>query len=303
MGTISSTTSSSTSLRTLIPDIYKLVGTKDGWFNTDVATALSSNIASSLSKQLGVPRDRNKLRLSGMGPKCPRALWYSIRHPELQEALPPWAEIKYSFGHILECLVIALAKAAGHEVTGEQDELVVDGVTGHRDCVIDGCIVDVKSASSPSYKKFADGSIVHSDDFGYLDQLDGYLLGSLHDDLVRTKDRAYLLAIDKQLGHMCLYEHHLREASITKRITEYKRIVGLDVAPSCTCQSVPDGESGNYKLDIRASYSPFKHACNPSLRTFLYSSGPRYLTKVVKRPRNKDGDIVEIDKHGQVVYN
>src|SRR6266849_6159935 len=40
-----------------------------------------------------------------------------------------------------------MAKAAGHEVLGEQDELTLDGVVGHRDCVIDGCIVDVKTTS------------------------------------------------------------------------------------------------------------------------------------------------------------
>jgi len=42
-------------------------------------------------------------------------------------------------------------------------------ILGHRDCVIDGCVVDVKSTSSIGFKKFRDGSIKHSDSFGYLD--------------------------------------------------------------------------------------------------------------------------------------
>ena len=48
----------------------------------------------------------------------------------------------YAFGHMIEGLAIGLAKASGHEVLGEQDEIYVDGIRGpHRDCVIDGCVV------------------------------------------------------------------------------------------------------------------------------------------------------------------
>lgn len=235
-----------------------------------------------------------------MGPRCPRSLWYSIHHPEQAEPIPAWVEVKFSFGHILEALAITLAKASGHEVTGEQDELVLDGVKGHRDCVIDGCIVDVKSAASRSFQKFKDKSIWKNDTFGYLDQLDGYLVASLNDPLVKVKDKAYLFAIDKQLGHMCLYEHHLRESSIRARVRDYKSIVERDMPPACTCGTIPDGKAGNVILDTRASYNNFKFACFPNLRTFLYADGPRYFTKVVKRPAEH---IVEIDRNGKMVYN
>lgn len=248
-----------------------------------------------------IPRQEKKpprLRLSAMGPRCPCALWHSIHHPELAEPLPPWAEIKYCYGHVLEALAITLAKAAGHEVTGEQDELLVDGIKGHRDCVIDGCVVDVKSASSLSFNKFKDGSLKDNDSFGYLDQLDGYLVGSLDDPLVTVKDRAYILAIDKTLGHMCLYEHHIRVESIRKRIADYKAIVGRAEPPPCECKSVPDGKSGNLKLDMRSSYSPYKFCCKPSVRTFVYASGPVYLTHVARKP-----DVREIDKYGKTVYH
>ena len=190
-----------------------------------------------------------------------------------------------------------LSKAAGHEVTGEQDEVEVDGILGHRDCVIDGCIVDVKSSSSRGFDKFKSGTIAQDDGFGYLDQLDGYLVGSAHDPLVRVKDRAYLLAIDKQLGRMCLYEHICREARIRERIAAYKHIVAQDQPPACQCGTVPDGKSGNIKLDTRASYSAYKYCCFPNLRTFIYSDGPRYLTQVIRPP-----DVMEVDKHGKVVF-
>lgn len=233
-----------------------------------------------------------------MGARCPRALWHSIHTPELGEPLPPWATFKYSYGHVIEALAITLAKAAGHTVTGEQDAITVDGIVGHRDCVIDGCIVDVKSCSSFSFQKFKDKSIGQSDSFGYLDQLDGYLVGSTDDDLVTVKDRGYNWAIDKTLGKMCLYEHYKREESIKERIRYYKSIVALVEPPKCTCETVPDGKSGNIRLGIRPSYSAFKHCCWPQLRTFLYASGPVYLTKVVRKP-----DVTEIDRHGKTVYH
>lgn len=290
-------------ITTLIPDIYRTISNKNGWFTEELAKALGTDISLTLQAQLGEDRPAGRLRLSQMGPKCPRALWYSVHSPEVAESLPPYAEIKFSFGHILEALAITLAKASGHEVTGEQDELSLDGVKGHRDCVIDGCIVDVKSASSRSFQKFKDKSIAQADTFGYLDQLDGYVVASLDDPLVRVKDKAYLLAIDKQLGHMVLYEHIVRPDSIRARVSAYKRIVESSTPPACECGTEPDGQGGNIKLDTRASYSSYKYACFPNLRTFLYADGPRYLTRVVKRPTNKNGPIVEVDKHGKIVYN
>lgn len=284
-------------IHTLIPDIYERVGKQDGWFTEQLSTELGADIAPRLRESLDGPHRDPRLRLSQMGPKCPRALWFSIHKPELAEALPPWARIKYTYGHMIEALAITLAKAAGHEVTGEQDELVVDGITGHRDCVIDGHIVDVKSTSSFGFSKFKDGSLKDDDSFGYLDQLDGYLLGSRLDPLVRNKDTAYILAVDKTLGHMTLYEHKLRERSIRDRIAEYKQIVDLVDPPRCNCETVPDGKSGNIKLGTKASYSAFKHQCHPHLRTFLYASGPVYLTKVVRVP-----DVQEIDSKGKPVY-
>ena len=258
-----------------------------------MADAISSAVQTSLGEQ-----SRRGLRLSQLGPKCPRALWYSVNKPELAEPLPPYARIKYTYGHIIEHLIICLAKAAGHEVAGEQDELVVDGIVGHRDCVIDGCIVDVKSSSSRGFLKFRDKTIAKDDPFGYLDQLDGYLVGSVDDPLVRCKDRAYLLAVDKQLGHMVIYEHKIREQNIRERIIQYKKVVSLSSPPPCECGTKPDGKAGNIILDVTGSYSPFKYCCQPSLRIFIYADGPRYFTKVVRTP-----DVIEVDKHGKVCYN
>jgi len=283
---------------TLIPDIYKLLETK-GWFTDDVAAEFGNEVSKRMQTHFTEREHIKAPRLSKLEFECPRAYWYSIHHPELAEPLPAPAVFKYAYGHIIEALAITCAKAAGHTVEGEQDAVQVAGVTGHRDCIIDGCLCDVKSASSFSFKKFKDKSLATSDSFGYLAQLDAYLAGSLDDDRLSCKDRAYDLAIDKQLGHMCLYEHKYRGYDfIRQRIERCNEIVGRNQPPACQCSQVPDGKSGNIKLDTIASYSSYKFCCFPNLRTFLYSSGPVYLTKVVRTP-----DVTEVNRDGKVVYH
>ncbi len=275
-------------INTLIKDIYSLLEQRGGWFTDELAAQFSSKTVLALQENF-VKSPKGTLRLSGMGNKCDREVWYSVHKPELAEPIQPWAMNKFCYGHILEAWAITLAKAAGHQVEGEQDELWVDGICGHRDCVIDGCIVDVKSVTTFGLEDLKTKAIATNDMFGRLFQLDGYLVASTDDNLVTVKDRGYLLGIDKTLGHMVLYEHVKREAAIRERIQRYKEIAGQSSPPACTCGTEPEGRSGNIRLATRASYNPFKHQCFPGLRTFLYSKGPVYLTKVERVP-----DVIEI---------
>lgn len=284
---------------TLIPDIYQLVGDSDALsetFSGELNQYLSRSVSDRIGEYAAQRGPSPKLRMSKLGPRCPRSLWYSANHPELAQAIPPWAKIKFAYGHLVEALALTLARAAGHTVEGEQSHVEVDGISGHRDCIIDGCVVDIKSCSSRAFIKFKDRTLAQEDNFGYLEQLDGYLVGSADDDLVTVKDHGYLWAIDKTLGHMVLYEHVKREIHIRERIRHHKAIIALDEPPRCTCETVPEGKSGNIALGVVASYSEFKFECNPGLRTFLYASGPKYLTRVVRKP-----DVTEIDRYGNVV--
>lgn len=290
------------SINTLLADVSALLQT-NGWFTQSLADEFAKEV--SLRMQTHFNEEKTpRLRMSKLGDECPCALWNSIHHPELAEPLPSHARFKYAYGHIIEALAICLAKASGHTVTGEQDEVVLDGIVGHRDCVIDGCIVDVKSCSSYSFQKFKDRTLAQDDAFGYLEQMDAYVVGSSDDPLVQVKDRGYFWAIDKVLGKMCLYEHYARPTHIRNRITEHKRLIGLPSTPACTCGIISDGKSGNLRLDVKASYNSYKYACFPRLRTFLYAEGPRYLTKVVKLPRRQDGTpIPEVDRNGDFIYH
>jgi hypothetical protein len=280
-------------IHTLIPDIYKIVNTN--WMTDELANILARDIAS----RLGTGRQaRRALRLSELRPRCPKALWHSVHTPELAAPLPPWVHIKLMYGHILEALVLTLARAAGHKVEGEQDELVCCGVVGHRDAVIDGCVVDVKSSSVLALDKLKTGSIEQNDGFGYLDQLDAYIGGSATDSLTTVKDKGYLLGIGKELGHLALHEHKYRASHIEERIRDYQRIIALPEPPNCEC-GTEAFTNGNTKLDTRASYDEMRYVCWPKLRTFIYAKGPVYLTNVVKAPK----DVPELDKHGRICYN
>lgn len=254
-----------------------------------------------LQTELSTVPQPPKLRLSSLPTPCPKALWHRIHTPELKDPFPAWASIKYLFGHMVEDLALSLAVDSGHRVEGMQDELVVDGVTGHRDAVIDGCIVDVKSLNGYGMAKLKNKTMAQDDPFGMLWQLDAYLEGSIDDPLVTVKDRAYILGVDKTMGHMCLYEHRKREG-VREMIAKQKAIVELSSPPACTCKT-EEASYGNTKLGLVASYSDFKYTCFPHLRTFIYKKkdgegGPTYLTQVVRAP-----DVLEVDKYGNVLFD
>jgi len=285
---------------TLVRDIYDLVKTR-GWFTDEIRNDLEGAVGRRLQEKFNEDKGPPTLRMSRLGPVCPKALWYSIHEPGLAVPLHPWTEIKYSIGHIVEAQAIAFAKAAGHRVEGEQDAIQFDGITGHRDCVIDGMVVDVKSTSTRGFEKFKTRALEKDDAFGYLNQLDGYVLGSSMDPLVQVKDEGALLVVDPILGHMLLYRHGVtndRARALKERIADYKRVVAMLSPPPCECRTIPQGSSGNIQLDVRASYSPYKYCCRPHLRTFIYANGPVYLTNVVRKP-----DVREVNKHGKTVFN
>jgi hypothetical protein len=283
-------------IKTLVKDVYD-VTTRDQWFDElqseEYCRQLGQAVHTSLTRQDEIP----SLRLSAMGEKCPRSLWASIHAPSVQTKFRPQTKIIFHYGNVIEQLALALAKAAGHTVTGEQDELVLDGIVGHRDCIIDGCIVDVKSTTSRGMETFKQGR-VEEDIFlrSYLDQLDGYAVASLDDPLVTNHEFAYIWAIDKQLGHMYLHEHRIRPDHIRQRIEQYKSIVNKTEPPTCNCGTLVDSKSGNIRLDTKASYNPFKYFCHPKLRTFIVKGKPVDLVKVVVRP-----DGVEMSKDGLII--
>ena len=275
-------------ISTLISDIYDVVEGKGGWDET-VTEFLRDRLTHTLSSIYDDPREHGPyLRMSNIGSPCRRKLWYSINKSEIAEPLPPHVRINFTYGHILEDLVIALVKAAGHTVEGEQDVQEIDGIKGHRDCVIDGMLVDVKSASNSAFFKFQNHELVSNDPFVYLGQLSSYLYSSKDDPLVKEKSKAAFLVINKNNGRLLLDTYDLSKRVDNKldEVEEVRAIVNdTSVLPDRGYELKAFGKSGNKELPFECSHCAFKTECYPDLRVFSGFRGPVYLAVVKKEPR------------------
>lgn len=274
-------------ISTLVEDIYAVVEKKGGW-DTTISDFFKESVGSSMDRRFRNEDDSkpNSLRMSNIGSPCKRKLWYYINNPEEKSKLQPNTLLKFAYGDILESLILSLAKAAGHKVEGEQDEVVVNGIVGHRDAVIDGVTIDVKSASSMSFETFKKNGLRSNDKFGYIMQLTGYVKAGQNDPLVTDKKGGAFLVVDKQHGHLCLDYYDLTPELylFDKRVNEVKVFTSLPMTPARDIKPVPDGKSGNMKLNTTCSYCDYRWKCWPGLRGFAYSNGPTYLTKVVRVP-------------------
>lgn len=268
------------SIDTLVQDIYAVVS-QPRKVDSDRINDFGKHLSGAIVNRLFEERVQPSLRLSNLGTPCSRKLWYSINKPELEEPLPPSARLKFLYGDILEELLLFLAEEAGHTVEGRQDELDVNGVKGHRDAVIDGRLVDVKSASTYSFKKFEGNNLRSNDPFGYLSQLGSYL----HASKDVEKDIASFLVIDKTLGNVTLDTYAFGDVNYDNLVEERRQMLSQSEPPPREYEDQPEGKSGNRKLGIECSYCPFKKSCWPGLRIFQYSTGPVFLTSVRKEPK------------------
>jgi len=274
------------SYKTIKEDVYHVLRTGEG-YTEEIAEWVAQDIAQSLLRQLvRSDDDKPRLRLSQIGTPCERKLWYSINRPTSSEPLPASAKNKFIFGDLTESHVLGLCMAAGHIVGGMQDTVDVVGVSGSRDCIIDGMLFDVKSASTRGLEKFKGNGLLRDDPFGYLSQLSSYLYGSRNDPLLEYKTKAGFIAVDKQFGHIEVDVYDLTEFLDKKEeeVNGKKKVVKSKTPPPRAFGPEPHGKSGNMKLCTQCSYCDHKRECWPNLRTFLYSNGPIYFTEVAKEP-------------------
>lgn len=265
------------SINTLVRDIQGRL-TSGQPFDEDTVQTFAHSLAKKLASRLSEERGPPALRLSNLG-KPARQLWYSINRPELAKPLSASTRFKFLFGDVIEELVMFLARAAGHEVTDEQKEVEVNGVKGHIDGLIDGRLVDVKSASTASYNRFKEGLRPEDDSFGYLTQIGAYAsaLG---------KPLGSFVAVDKTLGNIVVDTHDLEDVQDYSRLVAERRDILAQPEPPARCfDDEKEGESGNRKLGFVCSYCPFHRACWPGLRSFQYARGRVvHLTHVEREP-------------------
>ena len=272
---------------TLVEDIESVIYGQGGW-NKSVAEAMGKSIADTANKRFSKPQEpRGYLSLSSIGTPCKRKLWYKINKPGFGEPLAANMLLKFFYGDMIEELVLAMVVASGHSMKGSQDRLTVHGIRGHRDAVIDGMTIDVKSCSPYAFKKFKEGNLRENDPFGYISQLSSYVYAAKDDPLVTDKTRGAFLAIDKVNGEICLDVYDFTEELKTKEqeMLAAKDLVAGDI-PTERIPPVPASKSSpNTKLDKSCQFCEYKKACWPNLKMYQYSYGIEYLVHVEKPPK------------------
>ena len=225
------------------------------------------------------------LRMSNIG-KPLRRLWFDS-HTELGgEKHSPKTFIKFLYGHLLEEVILLLVRMTDNEVDSEQKEVMVDGVSGHMDCKINGEVVDIKTASRFAFRKFKDGTLRDDDPFGYIPQLAGY-------EEAEGTDNGGFLVINKESGELCLYKpEELDKPPIRHRIKNITEVLATDTPPETLCyRPVAEGKKGNEKIHKNCVFCPHKIVCfkdanaGEGLRIFKYNKGLSYFSKVVSSPR------------------
>ena len=255
-------------LSSLVEDIYKVLEDCEGIKEEDIknlSDSLTSTIASRLSQS---SKRRTHLSLSSIG-KPLRKLWYDLKQPAEDYKLPGSDILKFLYGDIIETLVLWLAEVSGHSVTDSQTEVEHHGIKGHIDSVIDGEVVDVKSASPRSFTKFVKGTLGEDDPFGYLAQLQSY------SEEIGNGNPGFLV-INKVTGEICLYQpdtdFDMPDTELL--INSCKEVLALPKPPEQKCYSdIEDGKSGNRCLDKGCIHCPHKKLCWENLRAFEYSNG------------------------------
>lgn len=270
-------------MKEIVEDIYNLID-KGITPSDDWCENIGKEVGNMLKQRLGERQDEYKLRMSSLG-KGDRQLWYSVRPEIPKEELRPDTRLKFLFGDLIEILYIGLIRLAGHEVTHEQETVELNGIKGHIDCLVNGKLVDIKSAATFSFQKFQKEELQKDDPFGYYAQLSAYAEAM-------GVEAAGWFVMDKQMGKLCFsqaFPAYLPD--MDRRSKEVIEMVQEEYEPEKCYQPVPDGQSGNMKLHTTCSYCAFKQHCwrdsnsGHGLRTFLYSTGPRFLTQVISLPK------------------
>ena len=276
-------------LNTLVDDIYKKLSVLGKGKSLNLSEETIDQFGESMKEVLRHwstphPRATETLRMSNIG-RPNRQLWFDMKTEQQAQEIPPATFIKFLYGHMLEEVVLLLVKLAGHTVSDEQKNVKIKGIEGHMDCVIDGEVIDVKTASGYAFKKFKDGTLAEDDTFGYMSQLAGYEAG-------HGTSNGGFLAMNKENGELALYiPEELDKPNIETKIDTVKKSLKKQTPPELCYLPIPDGTSGNMKLPRGCFFCRHKVECHKDsnngkgLRVFKYAKGLTYLTQVVKEPK------------------
>ena len=247
----------SKSINTVVPDVYEVMKSKDysGDLST-IAMQAGREVEEAIKNAFEPYENKNELRMSSIG-RCERAQWYAVKGYTPEE-LEGSVYLTFLQGHILEAVLVALIKLAGHDVQDQQKKHTVEGINGSQDCTIDGELVDIKTASAWSWdNKFAEDGI-KDDAFGYIKQLSGY---------GKTEDRkdGYFLAFNKNKSTLKLCRQKLEE-DIDTYIVDLKDKMESDTPPMRLANATTFSKAeAKEKLCMTCAFCGFKEDCYGSL--------------------------------------
>jgi hypothetical protein len=230
--------------------------------------------------------DGYRVRPSNVG-RGVRWHYFMNKHPEMAESFDGRMKLLFQAGHVHEAILLAYIKLSGHKVTHEQETAHLNGVSGSCDCVIDDYLIDIKTTSDYSFKKFSEGEIsLDNDPFGYIAQLSTYKQG-LVEAGVEIKGQGWL-AYNKNNSKMAL--HLIPDSDLinaTKKIDDIRAAQSGEAMPDELCPGAePTTEkNGNKLLSYSCEYCPFKDKCWPDYRVYRYSNKDKFYASVEKEPR------------------
>jgi hypothetical protein len=242
---------------TVINDVYDVMKSKDytGHLKS-IAMQCGREVEEAIINAFEPYEQKTNLRMSSIG-RCERAQWYAVKGYTPEE-IEGSVYLTFLQGHILEAMLIALIKLAGHTVEDQQKKHTVEGVNGSQDCTIDGELVDIKTASAWSWdNKFAEDGI-KDDAFGYIKQLSGY-------GKPDNREEGYFLAFNKNKSTLKLCRQQL-EQDIDTYIVDLKDKMESDTPPMRLADATKFSKAeGKEKLCMNCAFCGFKEDCYGSL--------------------------------------
>lgn len=277
-------------LNNLVEDIYNVLDSLTDGNELNISEEMFEEFGKDMTDALrhwATPQNvegKPILRMSNVG-RPERRLWFDTHtQSDTTEKLQPSTQIKFLYGHLLEVLILFFVKLSGHKLTSQQKEITVSGIKGHMDCMIDGEVVDVKTASGYAFKKFKEGTLAEDDAFGYLSQLAGY-------EAAEKTNEGGFLVMNKETGELTMFiPDDMDKPNIKSKIKNVKNIIASDTPPDFCYSPIPEGKAGNMKVARGCSWCPHKFECHKDandgqgLRVFNYAKGPVYFTKIVSEP-------------------
>ena len=242
-----------------------------------------------LRKQFNGKKHDYTLRMSTIGkPLCQQQM---DKSGAKGEPLPPSLKMKFTYGDMVEALMMAILEDSGAKIESYQEEVRYDlgaaNIKGTLDVIIDGKVYDIKSASKTAFKKFSHPygftRIVSDDPFGYVSQ--GYLYSA-----AKGLPFGGWIVFNKETGDIAICEAPKVGSSYEKVAIETARknaksLVNDEPFERCfekEVEKVRKRPTSNYVLPLTCRYCKFKSTCwgdelgfhkNPRGETFKWYVG------------------------------